>query len=94
MDELGGGPVLDAGFARELVDRARAQGVNLVGRAVNLAVSRNRFGAALEAEMSEHLGYEANDRAGRNGENSRNGVRAETVVAEIFVDRRPLFRCN
>ena len=31
MDELGGGPVLDQGFARELVDRARAEGVNLVG---------------------------------------------------------------
>jgi hypothetical protein len=30
-DELAGGPVLDQGFARELVDRARAEGVNLVG---------------------------------------------------------------
>ncbi len=26
-----GGPVLDEGYARELMDRARAEGVNLVG---------------------------------------------------------------
>ena len=31
IGELVGGPVLDEGFARELVDRARWEGVNLVG---------------------------------------------------------------
>jgi len=29
---------------------------------------------ALEAEMSEHVGYDKHDRAGRNGGNSRNGT--------------------
>ena len=31
MDELVGGPVLDDRYARVFVDRARAEGVNLVG---------------------------------------------------------------
>ena len=38
---------------------------------------------ALEAEMSEHLGYDAIDPVGRNGENSRNGVRAKTVITDV-----------
>ena len=37
---------------------------------------------ALEEEMTEHLGYEANDPEGRNGGNSRNGIRAKTVISE------------
>jgi transposase-like protein len=38
---------------------------------------------ALEAEMSEHLGYDKHDPAGRDGGNSRNGTRAKTVLTEI-----------
>jgi hypothetical protein len=38
---------------------------------------------ALEAEISEHLGYDKHDPAGRNGGNSRNGSRTKTVVTEI-----------
>jgi transposase-like protein len=38
---------------------------------------------ALDAEMSEHLGYQKHDPAGRDGGNSRNGYRAKTVLAEI-----------
>jgi hypothetical protein len=40
MDELAGGPVLDEGYARELVDRARAEGVNLVGPGGLLGTTR------------------------------------------------------
>jgi putative transposase len=39
--------------------------------------------AALDAEMSEYLGYEKHDSAGRNSGNSRNGTRAKTVLTEI-----------
>ena len=39
--------------------------------------------AALEVEMSEHLGYHKHDPAGRNRGNSRNGVRSKTVLTEI-----------
>jgi putative transposase len=38
---------------------------------------------ALEAEMSEHLGYERHDPTGRDGGNSRNGTRTKTVLTEI-----------
>jgi transposase-like protein len=38
---------------------------------------------ALDAEMSEHLGYEKHDPAGRNSGNSRNGTRSTTVLTEI-----------
>jgi putative transposase len=38
---------------------------------------------ALQAEMSEHLGYDKHDAQGRNGGNSRNGTRAKTVLTEI-----------
>ena len=56
MDEKAGGPVLDEGFARELVDRARAEGVNLVGPGGLLGgLTKQVLETALEAEMSEHL---------------------------------------
>lgn len=84
MDELAGGPVLDEGFARELVDRARADGVSLVGPGGLLGgLTKQVLETALEAEMSEHLGYDANDPAGRNGRNSRNGVRTKTVITDV-----------
>ena len=74
MDELAGGPVLDQEFARELVDRVRSEGVNLVGPGGLLGgLTKQVLETALEVEMSEHLGYDANDPVGRNGENSRNG---------------------
>src|SRR4051812_35572966 len=38
---------------------------------------------ALEEEMAEHLGYDKHDPVGRNSGNSRNGVRAKTVLTEI-----------
>jgi putative transposase len=84
MDELAGGPVLDEQFTRELVDRARAEGVNLVGPGGLLGgLTKQVLETALEAEMSEHLGYDSNDPVGRNGENSRNGVRTKTVITDV-----------
>jgi hypothetical protein len=38
---------------------------------------------ALEAEMSERLGYGKHDLAGRDGRNSRNATRTKTVLTEI-----------
>ena len=34
---------------------------------------------AMQAEMSEHLGYEKHNSAGRNSGNSRNGVARKTL---------------
>ena len=33
--------------------------------------------------MTDHVGYERHDPAGRNGGNSRNGTRAKTVITEV-----------
>jgi hypothetical protein len=37
---------------------------------------------ALEEELSDHLGYDKHDPAGRNGGNSRNGTRTKTVLTD------------
>ncbi len=38
--------------------------------------------SALEGELDDHLGYEKNDPAGRDGGNSRNGHRAKAVLTD------------
>ena len=38
---------------------------------------------ALEAELSEHVGYDKHDPVGRNHGNSRKRVRSKTVLTEI-----------
>ena len=69
---------------QQLVEKARAEGVDLVGPGGLLTgLTKTVLETALEAEMSEHLGYDKHDPAGRNGENSRNGTRAKTVLTEV-----------
>jgi hypothetical protein len=58
--------------------------VELVGQGGLLTrLTKSVFETALEAEMTEHLGYDKHDPMGRNGGNSRNGTRTKTVVTEI-----------
>ena len=71
-------------LARELVDKARAEGVELVGPDGMLSgLTKSVVETALEEEMSDHLGYDRHDPAGRDGGNSRNGTRSKTVLTEI-----------
>jgi putative transposase len=72
---------VDEQLAAALVERVRSEGLSLVGERGLLAkmVLEN----ALEGEMSDHLGYEPGDPAGRNGGNLCNGHRAKTVLTEI-----------
>ncbi len=71
-------------LAQQLVEAARAEGVELVGPGGLLTGStKTVLETALEAEMSEHLGYDRHDLAGRDGGNSRNGTRTKTVLTEI-----------
>jgi len=73
-----------AELAGELMARADADGVSLVGPGGLLAgLTKTVLEAALEAEMTEHLGYEAHDPAGHHSGNSRNGVRSKTVLTDI-----------
>jgi putative transposase len=71
-------------LVQELVEQARAEGVELVGQGGLLTrLTKSVLETALEAEMTEHLGYDKHDPMGRNGGNSRNGTRTKTVFTEI-----------
>ena len=71
-------------LAQQLVERARVEGVDLVGPGGLLTgLTKTVLETALEAEMAEHVGYDKHDPAGRNGQNSRNGTRAKTVLTEV-----------
>src|SRR5881392_2405073 len=71
-------------LAQQLVEAARAQGVELVGPGGLLTgLTKTVLETALEAEMSEHLVYDKHDPVGRNRANSRNGSRAKTVLTEL-----------
>ena len=71
-------------LAQELVEQARAEGVELVGQGGLLTrLTKSVLETALEAEMTEHVGYDKHDPMGRNGGNSRNGTRTKTVFTEI-----------
>ncbi|HVX68941.1 MAG TPA: IS256 family transposase [Mycobacteriales bacterium] len=71
-------------LADQLVEQARAEGVELIGPGGLLTgLTSKVINTALEVEMAEHLGYDKHDPAGRNGENSRNGKRTKTVLTEL-----------
>jgi putative transposase len=71
-------------LAVQLVEQARAEGIDLVGPdGLLTGLTKTVLETALDAEMSEHLGYDKHDPAGRNGANSRNGTRSKTVLTEI-----------
>jgi putative transposase len=75
---------VDREFAQQLVEQARAQGVELVGPNGLLGgLTKRVLEAGLEAEMTEHLGYERHDPSGHNSGNSRNGTRSKTVITEV-----------
>lgn len=71
-------------LAEQLLQQAREQNIELVGPDGLLGqLTKNVLETALDAEMSEHLGYDRHDPAGRGSGNSRNGTRAKTVLTEI-----------
>lgn len=74
----------DKQLAEELVERARSEGVELVGPGGLLSgLNKNVLEAGLEAEMSEHLGYDKHQPAGRNKGSWRNGTRAKQVLTDV-----------
>jgi putative transposase len=75
---------LDEQLVGQLVDRARAGGLQLTGEGGVLAqLTKRLLEAALDGEITDHLGYGKHDPAGRDGGNSRNGARAKTVLTDI-----------
>ena len=70
--------------ARELLERARAEGVSLVGPGGLLAgVTKTVLQAALDAEMADHLGYDRGERPPFPAGNHRNGTSPKTVLTEV-----------
>jgi putative transposase len=71
-------------LAEQLLAQAKEQGIELVGpNGLLNQLTKNVLETALDAEMTEHLGYDKHDPAGRGSGNSRNGTRAKTVFTEI-----------
>lgn len=69
-------------IAEQLLAQAKEQGVSLVGPGGLLGgLTKTVLETALEAEMTEHLGYEKHTVS--ESENARNGTRSKTVLTEI-----------
>src|SRR6516225_5576455 len=71
-------------LAVQLMDRARDEGVSLVGPGGLLSgLTKTLLESALDGELTEHLGYDPYDSGGHHSGNSRNGTRKKTVLTDI-----------
>jgi len=76
--------IVDQELAQQLVDRAKAEGVKLTGPGGLLGdLTKRVLEGGLEGEMDGHLGYAKHTVEGRDGGNSRNGVRTKTVITDV-----------
>src|SRR6476646_9812888 len=77
-------PLVDDELADQLLGRAQAEGVELLGPDGLLSqVTKAVLERALNEELTGHLGYEKHDPAGRGSGNSRNGMTPKTVLTDI-----------
>jgi putative transposase len=75
---------VDEQLIDRLASRARAGGLQLAGEGGLLqALTKRLMESALEGEITDHLGYDRHDPAGRDGGNSRNGHRSKTVLTDV-----------
>jgi putative transposase len=80
----GGLDAIDEQLIARLAGRAREGGLQLTGEGGLLAqLTKRLVESALDGEITDHLGYDRHDVAGRDGGNSRNGHRAKTVLTEV-----------
>jgi len=76
--------LIDEQLADELLGKAQAQGVELLGPDGLLSqVTKAVLERALGEEMTAHLGYERHDPAGRGSGNSRNGTTGKTLLTDV-----------
>lgn len=70
-------------MARRLVEQAREEGLDIAGKAGLLQqLMKSVLEAALAEELTDHLGYEHGDPAGRGSGNARNGATSKTLLTE------------
>lgn len=82
IDPVTGEIIDEQQLAELLLKQAKEQGIDLVGPDGLLnGLTKRVLETALEAEMSEHLGYEKH--AVSTSENARNGTRSKTVLTEV-----------
>jgi transposase-like protein len=75
---------VDAELVARLVEQARTAGLQLTSEGGLLQqLTKRVVEAALDGEITDHVGYEKGDPAGKNGRNSRNGSRGKTVLTEV-----------
>lgn len=78
------GDGVDDQLVAQAVEQARAAGLQLTGEGGLLQqLTKRVLEAALDGEITDHLGYDKGDPAGNNGGNSRNGLRGKTVLTEV-----------
>jgi hypothetical protein len=74
---------VDRDAVRELVKAARARGEDLTGpEGLPKAITATALEAALEEEMTEHLGHEKHHAPAGGAPNIRNGTRPKTVLTD------------
>jgi putative transposase len=79
VDEL-----IEAGVFDELLERIDERGLQLTGEGGFLPeMIKAVLERGLQAELTDHLGYEKGDRAGWGSPNSRNGSTPKTVASEV-----------
>ena len=82
IDPVTGEIIDEQQLAEQLLKQAKEQGVDLVGPdGVLNGLTKRVLETALEAEMTEHLGYEKHGNT--TGENARNGIRSKTVLTVV-----------
>ena len=68
----------------QLVGQARSKGLQLTGEGGLLQqLTKAVLESALEGEITDRLGYDKHDPAGKDGGNSRNGKRSKTVLTDV-----------
>src|SRR5918994_557876 len=76
--------LLDQGFLDDLMSKVDEDGVQLTGEGGFLPeLVKQVLEAGLQAELTDHLGYEKHDRAGHGSGNSRNGFSAKRLGTEV-----------
>jgi transposase-like protein len=78
-----GGAVIDEQTLDRLMDQVDAEGLELLGPDGILTELTSRImNRALDAELTDHLGYERGDPVGRGSGNNRNGSTPKTVLTD------------
>jgi putative transposase len=84
-DRVGVGlPPFPEGLLDELMGRVRSEGIDMLGEGgVITELTKRLLERAMDEELTEYLGYERGDPAGRGSGNSRNGTTPKRVLTTV-----------